>query len=315
MKRVNNLYEQISSIGNLELADRKARKGKKKNYGIKIHDRNKEDNILRLQKSLEDKTYKTSKYDVFKIYEPKERLIYRLPYYPDRICQHAIMNILEPIWVKSFTRDSYSCIKGKGIHGALYKMKKDIRDKEGTRYYLKMDIKKFYPSIEHTILKQIIRKKIQCRKTLWLIDGIIDSASGVPIGNYLSQYLANLYLTYLDHTLKRVWGAKFYYRYADDLIILSDNKEFLHGIRSKVQEYLKINLKLTLKGNYRIAPLSTGLDFIGYIVRHSHILMRKSIKKNFARKAKKTSDIKQLSAHRGWAKHCNSKHFLKKIAA
>lgn len=313
MIRIGNIYEKIYSIHNLELADQKARKGKSKRYGVKLHDRNKDMNLWNLQNMLIDKTYQTSEYDTFKIYKPKERDIYRLPYFPDRITHHAIMNLLEPVWVKTFTRDSYSCVKGKGIHGALYKIKKDIRDVAGTKYYLKMDVQKFYPSIDHDILKQIIRRKIKCKDTLWLLDEIIDSAEGVPIGNYLSQYFANLYLTYLDHILKKVWGVKFYYRYADDLVILSDCKLFLHKIRKKVKAYLKDKLKLILKANYRIAPVHTGIDFIGYVVRHTHILMRKTIKKNFAKKAKKTSDIRQLAGHYGWSKHCDSRHLMKKL--
>jgi len=116
MKRINNLYTQICSIENLELADKKARKGKLKQYGVITHDKNKQENIASLRDRLINKTYKTSTYQIFKVYEPKEREVYRLPYFPDRITHHAIMNILEPIFVSSFTADTYSCIKGRGIY-------------------------------------------------------------------------------------------------------------------------------------------------------------------------------------------------------
>lgn len=122
---------------------------------------------------------------------------------------------MEPIWVKIFTRDTYSCIKNRGIHALLQKLQSDLAsDPEGTKYCLKLDIKKFYPSINHKILKQIIRKKIKDKNLLKLLDEIIDSADGVPIGNYLSQFFANLYLAYFDHWVKEELKVKYYYRYA-----------------------------------------------------------------------------------------------------
>ena len=228
MKRINNLHDKICDLDNIEEADNKARKCKRKQYGVIKHDKNRaEDNFdLFLDLSLEN--YKTSKYSTFKVYEPKERLIFRLPYYPDRITHHAIMNIMEPIWMKVFTKDTYSCIKGRGIHALARQLKHDLQnDKEGTKYCAKMDIKKFYPSIDHEILKMIIRKKIKDKKLLKLLDEIIDSADGVPIGNYLSQYFANLYLAYFDHWIKEVLKVKHYYRYADDIVLLSDDKDQL----------------------------------------------------------------------------------------
>lgn len=186
-KRINNIYPRIYNEANIELADNKARKCKRTRYGVRKHDEYRELENLILHIMLRDGTYKTSRYTTYKIYEPKERVIFRLPYYPDRITHHAIMNIMEPIWVKIFTRDTYSCIKGRGIHALLKKLRSDLnKDKQGTKYCLKMDIKKFYPSINHSILKQIIRKKLKDKYLLALLDEIIDSADGVPIGNYLS---------------------------------------------------------------------------------------------------------------------------------
>ena len=177
------------------LADDKARKGKGNQYGIKVHDKNREANLQALHKMLRDKTYKTSPYDVFTVFETKEREVYRLPYFPDRIAHHAIMNIMEPVFVSVFTADTYSCIKGKGIHAASYSLRKALKDVQGTQYCLKLDIKKFYPSIDHWTLKTLLIRKIKDKDLLWLLFEIIDSAKGVPIGNYLSQYFANYYLT------------------------------------------------------------------------------------------------------------------------
>src|SRR5688572_15997936 len=152
MKRVSNIYQQICNMDNLVLADAKARKGKSWQYGVRIHDRNREANLLTLQDKLTSKQYKTSPYTVFKIYEKKEREVYRLPYFPDRITHHAIMNLLEPVFVSVFTSDTYSCIKNRGIHAAARAVKIALADRPGTRYCLKLDVKKFYPSIDHDVM-------------------------------------------------------------------------------------------------------------------------------------------------------------------
>src|SRR5690606_24192648 len=166
------------------------------------HDRNREANIQALHEMLRHRAYKTSAYDTFTVFETKEREVYRLPYFPDRITHHAIMNVLEPIFVSVFTADTYSCIKGKGIHAASYAVKRALKDVQGTQYCLKLDIKKFYPSIDHWTLKTLLMRKFKDKNLLWLLFEIIDSAPGVPIGNYLSQYFANFYLAYFDHWLK-----------------------------------------------------------------------------------------------------------------
>ncbi|MDR0429889.1 MAG: RNA-directed DNA polymerase [Tannerellaceae bacterium] len=323
MKRIGNIYEKIIDIDNLRLADEKARRGKLKSYGVKVHDKNREENILKLHEMLKNKTFRTSEYDIFKIYEPKEREIYRLPYFPDRIVHHAIMNILEHIWVSVFTADSFSCIKNRGIHGAMQKVKTAMMDIENTQYCLKIDVKKFYPNIDHDILKEIIRRKIKCKDTLELLDQVIDSAQGIPIGNYLSQYFANLYLTYFDHWIKEEMGIKYYFRYADDMVFLYADKAFLHGLLVCVNNYLHTELKLTLKGNYQVFPVSArGIDFVGFVFYHTHTKMRKGIKKNFCRAAAKLNKRKnisekdykrRISSWLGWAKYSNSRHLLKTI--
>lgn len=323
MKRINNIYDKICDLDNIEEADNKARKCKRKQYGVIKHDKNRaEDNFgLFLDLSLEN--YKTSKYSTFKVYEPKERLIFRLPYYPDRITHHAIMNIMEPIWMKVFTKDTYSCIKGRGIHTLARQLKHDLQnDKEGTKYCAKMDIKKFYPSIDHEILKMIIRKKIKDKKLLKLLDEIIDSADGVPIGNYLSQYFANLYLAYFDHWIKEVLKVKHYYRYADDIVLLSDNKDQLRRWMIAIRIYLKENLKLELKSNYQIFPVEVrGIDFVGYVFRHDYIKIRKGVKLRLMKLVRLYKDGKisqekfeqSVTSYFGWLKYCNSKNLLRKI--
>lgn len=303
-------------------ADTKASKGKSGAYGVIRHKYNQENNLLQLHDLLISGNFTTSNYQIFKIYDPKERDIYRLPYYPDRIVHHAIMNFLEPIFVSVFTEDTYSCIKGRGIHGVVSNLKDSLKDCQNTIYCLKLDIRKFYPSINHEILKKIIRKKIKDVRLLNLLDNIIDSAPGVPIGNYLSQYFANLYLAYFDHWIKENRKVKYYFRYADDIVILHANKKYLHDLFFDIQNYLWDNLQLKVKGNWQIFPTdSRGIDFVGYVFYHTHIKLRKSIKKRLCRKVAKINkqslsekDYKQsISPWLGWAKHCNSKHLLKKL--
>ena len=314
MKRVNNIYEKIISVDNLILANIKARKGKGSQYGIKVFDKSPEKNIDELHKMLIEKKYKTSEYTTFKIFEPKERLVFRLPYFPDRITHHAVMNVLEPIFTKLFTADTYSCIKGRGIHGAANNLKKALQNKNETMYCLKLDIVKFYPNVDHEILKQLLRKKFKDQDLLWLLDEIIESAEGLPIGNYLSQYLANFYLTYFDHWIKETMQVKYYFRYADDIVILSNNKPHLHQILFEIKKYLNDNLKLQVKGDYQVFPVkSRGIDFVGYVFYHTHTMLRKSIKKRFAKAVSKTKNKATIASYYGWAKHCNSKHLLKKL--
>lgn len=309
MKRVGDIYDKICSMDNLRLAYRSAKRNKS-SYGIDAFERDEEGNLIRLHQELISSTYRTGEYFVFKVYEPKEREIYRLDF-KHRIAHHAIMNVLEPIWHSTFTRDTYSCIKGRGIHGCVRQIKQDLKDVIGTKYCLKIDIKKFYQNIDHTILKEIIRKKIKCARTLNLLDGIIDSAPGVPIGNYLSQFLANLYLSFFDHWIKEVKVVKFYYRYCDDIVILHHDKKYLHRLFIDMRTYLHDNLNLEIKKNYQVFPVDArGIDYVGYVFYHSHTLLRKSIKKAMV---KKVHNIKSMASYYGWCKHCNSRNLLEKF--
>ena len=326
MKRIGNIFDKVISLENLRLADEKARKGKTKSYGVMFHDKNREANLLALHESLKNGTFKTSKYHIFTIYEPKERRIYRLPYYPDRILHHAIMNVLEPIWVSVFTKDTYSCIKNRGIHKCARSVKQSLKqDPDGTRYCLKIDIRKFYPSINHEILKKVVRRKIKDERLFALLNEIIDSVDGVPIRNYLSQYFANLFLAYFDHWLKEKKRVKYYWRYADDIVILAPNKDFLHELLHEIRAYLRNNLKLAVKRNYQVFPVdSRGIDFLGYVFYHSHTLLRKSIKQKLCRRVARLNKRKigatkeyykqQICSWWGWCKYCDSTNLINKLS-
>lgn len=330
MKRYGYLYEKVISVENLELADAKARRGKTSTYGVRLHDKHRAEHIAALHEALRTKTYKTSPYSVFTIYEPKERLIYRLPYYPDRIVHHAIMNVLEPLFLRVFTHNTFSCIKGRGIEGcAGYVERLIARYKGRPLYCLKIDIKKFYPSIDHAVMKREVRRLIKDPDLLWLLDEIIDSAEGLPIGNYLSQFLANLVLCRLMHRLnerERVDCAE----YADDIVVFADSKERLREVLNVIRGELS-ELRLTLKDNWQIFPVAENrfdrsgraLDYIGYRFFRRQKLLRKSIKQTFARAARRLNErtpAPDARAYRqgvapwlGWALRSNSTHLLQTI--
>jgi retron-type reverse transcriptase len=226
---------------------------------------------------------------------------------------------MEKIWVDIMTSNTYSCIKKRGIHKAATDVKETLtKYPKETTYCLKLDIKKFYPSIDHTILKSVLRKKIKDIRLLTLLDEIIDSAPGIPIGNYLSQYFANLYLSYFDHWLKQEKKVSHYFRYADDMVVLHSSKQYLHELLLDIKQYLHNELNLTVKQNYQVFPVSSrGIDFVGYVFYHTHTRLRKTIKKRFAKAVSKNKvDLATVhSAYYGWAKHCNSINLLNKLAS
>jgi RNA-directed DNA polymerase len=313
MKRTGNLFPSICALENLMLADHKARKGKSDQYGVKKYDRDRPNSLRTLQCQLLDRTFRTSTYQVRTIMEKKERVIYKLPYFPDRIVHHGIMNILEPVFTAMFVADTYANIKGRGTHAASYAIRKVLRDEVNTQYYLQLDIRKFYPSINHDILKAQLRCKFKDPDLLWLLGEIIDSAPGLPIGNYLSQYLSNFYLSEFDHWLKQTKGVRHYFRYCDDLVILSGDKKKLAALAGEIQSYLQDQLSLQVKQNWKICPVHTGLDFVGYKHFHTHVLLRKSIKQSFARAIARGASRQTIASYNGWLKHCNGINLKRKL--
>ena len=301
---------------NIKLAHCNARKGKKHYSQVKVVDANLEYYAQRLHNMLKNKTFENSNYIIFRRnFGGKEREIFKLPYFPDRIIHHCIMQILEPIWKKSLIRDTYSSIKGRGLHDGVRRIKKALKDIKGTKYCLKLDIKKFYPSVNHDILKKIIRRKIKCPDTLWLLSKIIDSTDGIPIGNYLSQYFGTIYLSGLDHFIKETLGVDYYFRYCDDMVILMSNKDKLWSTFREINKYCK-TLSVSLKGNYQVFPIDIrGVDFLGYRFFHHFTLLRKSIAIRFQQriryiksKRNKVSGlnvVNSIMSYYGWMKHGN----------
>lgn len=325
MKRHGGLFEKISDLDNIYLAYKLARKGKTWQNTIIRFDDDLDENIFNIHDILVEKTFTTSRYIEKEIYEPKQRTIYKLPFNPDRVVQHAIMNILEPIWDGLFIYDSYSCRKGKGIHAGSRRTMEFIRAVGSRAYCLKMDIRKFYPSIDQNILFNIVQQKIKCKDTLWLLEDIIYSIPGeknIPIGNYTSQWLGNLYMNELDQLLKYKYKIKHYIRYCDDFILLHQDKKFLKNIAGEIEEFLAEKLLLELSKN-NIFPINQGIDFLGYRHFPDYILVRKSTAKRIKKRMLKLPGMLErgeisldqykssIASTRGWLMWSNSYNFQK----
>jgi len=308
---------------NIVEAHNNAKRGKMHYQEVQDVEASLDIHMQQLQTLLVTKTFKTSEYFIFtKTDSGKSRIIYRLPYFPDRIVHHCIMQVLEPIWIKILIADTYSSIKDRGIHKGVKRIKKALTDTPNTQYCLKLDIRKFYPSINHEILKSIIQKKIKCPDTLSLLDEIIDSAEGVPIGNYLSQYFGNLCLTYFDHWLKETKHCKYYFRYCDDMVILHANKQHLSQLKEEIENYLSSSLNLTLKSNWQIFPVDArGIDFLGYRFFHNYTLLRKSIAKKFKQRIRyikthwtdlaPSEILNSVMSYYGWLSYANCNNLTK----
>jgi RNA-directed DNA polymerase len=323
MKRQDNLFERITSYENLVLAHLQARKGKSHYREVKWVNANQKELLLKLQQSLQDKTFTTSKYQVEEIFDGKKnRTIHKLPYYPDRIVQHALTNVCEDFWIKSYIRDTFQSIPDRGTNDARKRVRQAVKN-QPNQYALKFDIEKYYPNVDNAILKQKIRKKIKCPDTLWLIDDIIDSSKGIPIGNYTSQHFGNLYLNDFDWWVKQTLKVKKYYRYCDDIVVIGNNSDYCHSIRKLVFKKLEEEYNLKIKSNWQVFSIDDrGLDFVGYVFKPNQIQLRNSIAKKFKNKSKnirlnyknmsQTQIVNGYMSYWGWIKHCNAKSLWKK---
>lgn len=315
MKRYSNLYEKVAEKANIIQAYYQARKGKRHYREVRMIEADLDRYIDQIHHMLLNDEFKNSDYTVFtRVTGGKQRQIYKLPFYPDRIVHHCIVQVLKPIWMKLMIRDTFSTIEGRGIHDGVNRIRNALKDREGTKYCLKLDVSKYYPSINHNVLKAVLRRKIKDERLMHLMSIIIDSAPGIPIGNYISQWFGNVYLAYLDHFVKENLGHRYYFRYADDIVILSDRKERLQNSLSSIITYLDKELKLKIKGNYQIFPVaSRGIDFLGYRFWHTHTLIRKTIVKRFKLKIKGDKTTAQVeSAYWGWFKHADTYNLISK---
>jgi hypothetical protein len=331
MKRHGNIFGKIYEMENLREAHKKARRDKSYYIGVRMVNSNEDFYLREIQNMLINKTYTVGEYSIEKINDKgKERIIAKLPYYPDRIIQWAIMLQIEAVFHEVFTSFSYASIKNKGIHNASRNLKQFLRkDERGARYCLKFDIKKFYDNIDRKILKSLLRKKFKDTDLLELLDKIIDSApgkNGIPIGSYLSQYFANFYLSYFDHWLKEIKRVRYVLRYMDDVVVFHSSKLFLHELREASAEYLATELNLKIKSNWQIFPSAVrGIDFVGYRHFPGFTLLRKNVCRRFKRVVAKIVKRRVMSyrqycsvnSYDGWLKWCDGyrlkSKFLKKV--
>lgn len=380
MQGTGNLFSKIYAIDNLRLAYKNAKKGKGWYKEVKEIEKDLDRYLNELRESLINHTYHTSPYEIFtRIEGQKEREIYKLPFYPDRVCQWAILQVIEPFILKNLTRDTYSALPKRGampiikaLRGYERVIKKDgkvvrkkwipsilVSDPENTAYCLKLDIRKYYPTIVHDVLKVKFRELFKDEELIWLLDEIIDSIStcpateentetlqrlgvcvnvvvdddgrefidgvDIPIGNYVSQYDGNFNLSALDHWLKEEKGIKYYFRYMDDMVILSGSKEELHKLKREIDDFLAQNLKQVVKHNWQVFPSKVrGIDFVGYRFFGEYTLLRKSTCKTFKKKMLAISKKREnnmsptysewcsFNSYMGWLKHCDSYRLFQK---
>ncbi len=301
MKRKGNLFDKICSFENIYSAYLKARKGKKLKKEVLLFNYNLEANLINLEKELRTGKYVHGGYKEFVVRDSKRRII-RAPCFKDRIVHHALCNVIEPIFEKTFIFDSYACRKGKGTHRAVKRVKTWL--KTAGDYCLQCDIAKYFDSIDQTILLKLIEKKIKDKKTIHLIEEIINSFNqetkvGIPIGNLTSQLFANVYLNELDQNVKRELKQKYFIRYMDDFLILGEKQE-LRFLKEKLEKFLQ-SLKLCFK-KAEIFPLAKGIDFLGYIIFKDFVLLRKNTIKRILKKIGK----ERSNAWFAYTKHANS---------
>ena len=327
------LVEAMADYANVQKAYNKARKCKRYRKDVLIFTKDKEGNLEKVRDDILNLSYEPSEYHYFKVFEPKERQIMALPFY-DRVVQHAINNVLEPIFDKRFISQSYACRKGKGMHAAsdtlqewLYEWQKFHPDQP--LYAIKADIHHYFQSINHDVLKAEIRKVIKDAGALVLIDRIIDhngqmpDGVGIPVGNLTSQLFANIYLNKLDQYIKHTLGAKYYMRYMDDFILLSPDKEQLRRWLEDIERFLRDELKLELNQKTTILAAKNGIDFVGYKHRATHRKVRqdsvkrikKTIKKYESGKITKEQLQKSIASWTGHAGHADSYNLQKKVIA
>lgn len=312
-------YFELISVENLFQAYFEFRKGKKKRFDLQIFERNLEDNLFDLHQQLKTRIYRHGSYQSFYVQDPKQRHIHKAEI-KDRIVHHLLYKYLYELFDKTFIYDSYSCRLSKGTHRGVKRLEKFARkvSKNYTRdcWALKLDIKKFFASVDHKILAQLLEKQIKDKDILWLLSEVIESFSGspskgIPLGNLTSQIFANIYLNELDQSVKHKLKVKYYLRYADDFIILDSNKDTLCEYVGILAEFLKddLNLKLHPK-KIIIRKLDWGIDFLGYIVLPHYILPRTKTKRRIFNKLKeKINDSnfdQSLQSYLGYLLHSNS---------
>jgi retron-type reverse transcriptase len=327
----NNLWNGVIDFENLYRAYRAAKKGKRYRYESLEFKRELEENLIILQNELIWKTYKPLPLRQFYVYEPKQRLI-SAPAFRDRVVHHSLCSVIEPIFESKFINETFACRVGRGTHVAMRHISKCARIANrlwGNYYVLKCDIHKYFPSIDHNVLKRILRRAIRDRHVLNLINTIIDSfemeGKGIPIGALTSQLFANAYLDPLDHFIKEKCRIKYYARYMDDFVIIHHDKSYLRDLMGEINNFVKDRLNLALNPKSGIFPGKHGIDFCGYRIWPSHIKARKSTLKRAKRRLRKMAVMYRanpgilqhahdsIQSFLGYIKHCSGWRSAKSI--
>lgn len=284
MKTYKHLWDTFISKENFEIACKKSQKGKKKQKQVIEFNLNYDENLEKVRQLVISGNFHTSPYKEKKIYEPKERIIYKLPYCPDRIVQHAIMNVLRPILTKLLITNTYACIENRGQLKASLKCSEYVRK---YKYCLKCDIRKFYPSINQNILSSKLHRIIKDDLFMGIIDDVIFSFKGgynCPIGNYCSQWFGNYYLSFMDNFILHELKCGAYERYCDDFMLFSNDKKYLHRCKQEIEMFLKEYELIFSKA--QVFNTKQGVDFCGYRHFGKYVLIRKSTAKRLKRRFK-----------------------------
>lgn len=268
MKRQYGLFCQLTRFDNLLLAARKAARGKHDRLAVAEFEFYLEREVLALQSELKEGCYKPGEFFTFEIRDPKPRRICAAPF-RDRVVHHAICNVLAPVFERRLIFDSYACRPGKGSHAAVKRVQEISRR---YAFFLKLDIRKYFDSVDHSVLKSLLKRYLKDRPLLELLERIIDNSSpwtgpgkGLPIGNLTSQYFANIYLGELDHFLKERHETKGYIRYMDDMLVFASNKPELHELLVLIRQFLDQKLCLQLKTSaLLLAPVTQGVPYLGF---------------------------------------------------
>jgi RNA-directed DNA polymerase len=311
MKRAGNLIESIADMGNLRLAFWKARKGKSYANQVELYRKNLDENLLLLKTELLSGNVTVGDYRYFKIYEPKERQICASAF-REQVLHHALINVCHEYFEKPLIFDTYASRKGKGTYAALKSAKNHCFQ---YKYYLKLDVKKFFESVAHDVLKAQLQHLFKDRVVLSIFFQIINSYAakqnrGLPIGNLTSQYFANHYLSNLDHFIKRELHANAYVRYMDDMVVWHNDKAILKEIEQKIEYFVENNLKCELKAS-QLNFTSCGLPFLGYRLFPTKILLLQKSKQRFIKKMQWIDD-KYNSGE--WSESACQNHVLPLLA-
>ena len=310
-------FEEIISIENILLAWHEFVLGKSNRLDVQKFSLNLIDNIFQLYNDLANFQYQHGKYYAFNISDPKPRNIHKATV-RDRLLHHAIYRQFYPFFDKTFISDSFSCRLKKGTHKAINRFHlffyKVSKNNTKTCWVLKCDVRKFFASIDHDILKSILKKYISDQNIIWLLDRVIDSFyPGLPLGNLTSQLFVNIYMNKFDQFVKYQLKIKYYIRYADDFVILSEDKIYLENLIFEIQEFLKNELKLELHPNkIFIKTFASGVDFLGWVNFVNHRVLRTSTKRRMLKRIKESNKPETKTSYLGLLKHGNT-YKIKKL--